>query len=74
MPAPSCAGLEMKRERDMTPSAACVASTAVNSETIVPMPSVRAKPFTSALESTNRMNATMIVTTFASTIAANPRL
>ena len=58
----------------MAPSAACVASTAVNSETIVPMPSVKANPFTSAVASANRMNAVMNVTTLASTIAAKPRL
>ncbi len=57
-----------------TPSAACVASTAVNSDTSVPMPSVNAKPLTSAVASANRMNAVMNVTTLASTIAAKPRL
>ena len=58
----------------IAPSAACVASTAVNSDTSVPMPSVNAKPLTSAVASANRMNAVMKVTTLASTIAAKPRL
>ena len=52
------------------PTIACVNRTAVNSETMVPTPSVNAKPLTPAVASTNRMNATMIVTTFASMIAA----
>ena len=56
------------------PSAARVASTAVNSVSIVPMPSMNANPLTSAVASANRMNAVMNVTTFASTIAANPRV
>ena len=43
---------------------AWVASTAVNSETIVPMPSVNAKPWTSKAASTNRMNTVMIVTSW----------
>ena len=37
--APSAAGCAIRRERPIMPSAACVASTAVNSETSVPMPS-----------------------------------
>ncbi len=72
--APSAAGCETTPERLIVPSAACVASTAVNSDSSVPMPSVNAKPLTSAVASANRMNAVMNVTTFASTIAANPRL
>ena len=72
--APSAAGWETSGERLIAPSAACVASTAVNSDKSVPMPSVNAKPLTSAVASANRMNAVMNVTTFASTIAANPRL
>ncbi len=72
--APSAAGWETSFERPIAPSAACVASTAVNSETSVPMPSVKAKPLTSAVASANRMKAVMNVTTLASTIAANPRL
>ena len=51
---------------------AWVASTAVNSDTNVPMPSVNAKPLTSEVASTNRMNAVMIVTTLASMIAVRP--
>ena len=50
------------------PRIAEVASTAVNSETIVPIPRVKAKPLTPAVASVNRMNATPIVTTFASMI------
>jgi hypothetical protein len=46
----------------------------VNSDTIVPIPSVNAKPLTSAVASTNRMNAVMIVTTLASMIAVRPFL
>ena len=73
-PAPSAAGWVTKRERPIAPSAACVASTAVNSDTSVPIPSVKAKPLTSAVASANRMKAVMNVTTLASTIAAKPRL
>jgi hypothetical protein len=72
--APSAAGWETTRERPIAPSAARVASTAVNNDTSVPMPSVNAKPLTSAVARANRMNAVMNVTTLASTIAANPRL
>ena len=72
--APSAAGCETNRERLITPSAAWVASTAVNSDTSVPMPSMNANPLTSAVASANRMNAVMNVTTFASMIAANPCL
>ena len=46
--------------------------TAVNSETIVPIPSVKANPLTPALASTNRMNAVSRVITFASMIVAIP--
>ncbi len=73
-PAPSAAVWVTSFERPIAPSAACVASTAVNSETSVPMPSVKAKPLTSAVASANRMNAVMNVTTLASMIAAKPRL
>ena len=45
-----------------------MASTAVNSETMVPIPSVNAKPLIPAVASVNRMNATPIVTTLASMI------
>ena len=47
-------------------------TTAVNSETIVPTPSVNANPFTPAVASTNRMNAVISVITFASMIVAIP--
>ena len=51
-----------------------MASSAVNSDTIVPIPSVNANPWTCWVASTNRMNAVMIVTTLASMIAVNPFL
>ena len=51
-----------------------MASTAVNSETIVPIPSVNANPLTPAVARMKRMNAVMIVTTFASMIADRPFL
>jgi hypothetical protein len=54
-------------------SSAWVKTTAVSSETIVPTPNVNAKPFTPAVASTKRMNAVIIVTTFASMIVAMPR-
>ena len=47
-------------------------TTAVSSETIVPTPSVNAKPFTPAVASTKRMNAVIRVITFASMIVAIP--
>ncbi len=54
--------------RLIEPRIAEVASTAVNSDTSVPTPSMNAKPRTPAVASMNRMNATPIVTTFASMI------
>ena len=56
------------RVRAIVPRIAEVASTAVNSDTSVPTSSVNAKPLTPAVASMNRMNATPIVTTFASMI------
>ncbi len=56
------------------PSTAWVKSTAVNSETSVPTPSVNAKPLTPAVARMNRMNAVISVTTFASMIVAMPRV
>ena len=56
------------RVRASAPRIAEVASTAVNSETIVPIPRVNAKPLMPAVASVNRMNATPIVTTLASMI------
>ena len=67
-------GARSSRERRSEPRIAWVASTAVNSETSVPTPSVNAKPLTPAVASMKRMNATMIVTTFASMIAVRPFL
>ena len=74
LPAPSAAGLRIRRERPIVPSTACVGSTAVKSETSVPMPSTKAKPLTPAVARMKRMNATMKVTTLASMIAERPRL
>ena len=51
---------------------AWVASTAVNSDTITPRPSMNAKPLTPAVARMNRMNATRNVTMFASAIAVRP--
>ena len=45
--APSAAGERMKRARPNSPRNACVKTTAVNSEAIVPTPRVKAKPLTS---------------------------
>ena len=67
-PAPSALTERSIRVRASDPRIAEVASTAVNSETSVPMPSVKAKPFTPAVASVNRMNATPTVTTLASMI------
>ena len=53
---------------------AWVASTAVNSDTIVPMPSMNAKPLTPAVARMKRMNATSSVTTLASMIVEKPFL
>ena len=71
-PAPSARGDWSAFVRPNVPSTACVNSTAVNSETIVPTPSVNANPFTPAVASTNRMNAVNSVITFASIIVAMP--
>ena len=57
----------------MLSSSAWVKTTAVSSETIVPTPSVKAKPLTPAVASTKRMKAVSRVTTLASTIVAMPR-
>jgi hypothetical protein len=55
-------------DRLIVPRIALVARTAVNRDTSVPSPSMNAKPRTPAVASMNRMNATPIVTTFASMI------
>ena len=73
-PAPSIAGLLMSRDLPIVPRIACVARTAVKSDTMTPSPRVSAKPLTPAVARTKRMNATMIVTTFASMIAVRPFL
>ena len=75
LPAPSADGCSQDRAcRASSSRIACVASTAVNSDTSVPTPSANAKPLTPAVASTNRMNATSSVTTFASMIVAKPFL
>ena len=74
LPAPSALGLCSSREPRIVSRIACVASTAVNSDTIVPTPSTNAKPFTPAVARMKRMNATSSVTMFASTIVAKPFL
>ena len=70
--APSAARERTRRVPRRAYRIACVASTAVNSETMTPTPSVSAKPRTAEVASTNRMNATRIVTMFASRIAVRP--
>ena len=57
-----------------SPSIARVAATAVSSETTVPISSISAKPFTSAVATANRISAVIAVTTFASTIVLNALL
>ena len=74
LPAPSADGACSNGEPRIVSRIACVASTAVNSDTIVPMPSTNAKPLTPAVARMNRMNATSSVTMFASTIVAKPFL
>ena len=73
-PAPSADGARSSRDPRIESRIAWVASTAVNSETIVPMPSTNAKPLTPAVARMNRMNATSSVTMLASTIVAKPFL
>ncbi len=68
LPAPRAWRDERSFDRASVPRIADVASTAVSSEMIVPMPSVKAKPLTPAVASVNSTNATPMVTTFASMI------
>ena len=70
--APRNDGERMRFERPSSPMIACVNSTAVNRETMVPMPSVKAKPLTPAVARPKRMNAVNRMITFASTIVAIP--
>ena len=70
--APMNAGLSNQRKPESTPSIARVAATAVNIESRVPISSMSAKPLTPAVATAKRMNAVIIVTTFASTIVENP--
>ena len=72
--APSAARERSRRVPRRAYRIAWVASTAVNSDTITPTPSVSAKPRTPEVASTNRMKATRIVTTLASRIAVRPFL
>ena len=74
LPAPSADGRLRMREPRIVSRIAWVASTAVNSDTIVPMPSTNAKPLTPAVARMNRMNATSSVTMLASRIVAKPFL
>ena len=74
LPAPSAEGDCRMRELRIDRRIACVASTAVNSDTSVPMPSTKAKPFTPAVARMKRMKATRSVTMFASTIVEKPFL
>jgi hypothetical protein len=71
LPTPSALGLRRIRVRAIVPRIAEVASTAVNSDTRVPTPSVNAKPLIPAVASVKRMNATPMVTTLASMIVRN---
>ena len=71
--APRAAGERMKRARPKKPRKACVKTTAVNSEAIVPTPRVNANPLTFEVASAKRMNAVISVITFASMIVAIPR-
>ncbi len=64
--APMNLGLLNQRKPASRPSIARVAATAVISETTVPISSIRAKPFTSAVATANRISAVIAVTTFAS--------
>ena len=73
-PAPSAERLLRICEPRRLRMIAWVASTAVNSDSIVPMPSTNAKPLTPAVARMKRMNATSSVTMFASTIVEKPFL
>ncbi len=73
-PAPRKAGERRILLRPSRPSTARVKTTAVSSETSVPIPSVNAKPLTPAVASPKRMNAVSSVITFASMIVPIPRL
>ena len=70
--APMKLGFSNQRKPASRPSIARVAATAVSSEITVPISSISAKPFTSAVATANRTSAVMQVTTFASTIVWKP--
>ncbi len=61
-----------KRVSARTLNTARVATTAVNSDSRVPMSSVNAKPLMPAVANRKRIAAVAIVTTFASMIAVMP--
>ena len=70
--APMKRGLSNQRKPESSPSIARVAATAVISETTVPISSISAKPFTSAVATANSTSAVMLVTTLASMIVWKP--
>ncbi len=70
--APMKRGFENQRNPASSASIARVAATAVSSEMIVPISSIRAKPFTEATAIRNRTSAVIAVTTFASRIVWKP--
>ena len=72
--APRKAGERRIGLRPSNPSTARVKITAVSSETIVPIPSVKAKPLTPAVASPKSTNAVSSVITLASMIVLIPRL
>ena len=65
-------GLSNQRKPASRPSIARVATTAVSTETTVPISSMSAKPFTWAVATANSTSAVIAVTTFASTIVWKP--
>ncbi len=70
--APMKCGLSNQRKPLSRPSIARVAATAVSSEIMVPISSIRAKPFTSATAIRKMTIAVITVTTFASRIVWKP--
>ena len=70
--APMKRGLSNQRKPASSPSIARVATTAVSTETTVPISSISAKPFTWAVATANSTSAVIAVTTFASTIVWKP--
>ena len=70
--APMNRGLLNHEKPASIPSIARVAATAVTREMIVPIRSIRAKPFTCAVATANSTRAVIAVTTFASTMVWKP--